>query len=908
MKKYYLLILALATMMVACSKDSESLDNSTPVSKDNTTVATQQPVTFDAYVNRATTRAGAEGVLKTSETGTGKVSLENEGFGVFSYYTDDDLYSSIYQPNFMYNTKVDKTSGSWAYSPVRYWPNEFGANAASEGVDRLSFFAYAPWVQVTPTTGIVTGESTYGIVGLSRNAATGDPFVKYYVNLDPAHQVDFCWGVNEAGKLNIDMTKQGINEKVSFQFKHALAALNVQIDAAVDEFTPGNKTLGAETHIYVRSVTFEGFVMKGAFNLNTEHAIWYDLAGNNYIDGGSVTVYDGRTNGREGQSESVNESPIGLNDVIVQSKPYSGTPTDGVTNEAVNLFNNTAKDASVYVIPSNQPLMVTIVYDVETQNQKLTNLLSDGETPGTSIENKITKVITVGSNENLKLEAGKQYTLKLHLGMTSVKFDASVNAWENASSAASTDLPINFTSLGNVTFSETSANVWVGQTVTTPTVTVTDGNNTDLTSVSTISWSSNNTSVATVHPDTGAITVVGAGEAKITATAEYDGMTKSADFTVNVNEVTGISVASATASVAPNGTTTLTATLTHTNNGTITSWPTVTWSSGDTSYFTVDPAESTASNDGTKTTATTVATAGATEGTSAITITATVGAAFLASNTTVVPATVDLTCENAAPAPTAGYFRGYDISKGILVGTENAGHYTYSLTNGDNPFELYDDDHYGNAESLNKYYHTWSTLYNELGAEGDNIDTDSDELPAYSGGGRWTMPTIDEWETILSGAPLQEIKVGNTTITSNDENKAWALVKVSVGTSSYYGVMVLRDGSTISAGLLDEDSLGEDFGDFSDNEIDLDVFNELIAAGCVFISCGGYYVEGIGWYDMKDTYWADSGSYWSSSYYNGDGAAAFYMHFDEDYAVVFGAHANKANYYYPVRLVKKIVP
>lgn len=541
MKKYYLLILALATMMVACSKDSESLDNSTPVSKDNTTVATQQPVTFDAYVNRATTRAGAEGVLKTSETGTGKVSLENEGFGVFSFYTDDDLYSSIYQPNFMYNTKVDKTSGSWAYSPVRYWPNEFGANAASEGVDRLSFFAYAPWVQVTPTTGLVTGESTYGIVGLSRNAATGDPFVKYYVNLNPANQVDFCWGVNEAGKLNIDMTKQGINEKVSFQFKHALAALNVQIDAAVDEFTPGNKTLGAETHIYVRSVTFEGFVMKGAFNLNTEHAIWYDLAGNNYIDGGSVTVYDGRTNGREGQSASVNESPVGLNPVIVQTVPYSdNTLSAGVTKTAVNLFNNAGEAASVYVIPSNQPLQVTVVYDVETQNPKLNTYLSDGETHGTSVENKITKTITLNTGGNLKLEAGKQYTVNLHLGMNSVKFDATVNGWEEASAATTgeTNLPDNYKGVTSIALNKTELALALNtRTSEQLSVTFTPGDASD-----DLTWESSDETVATVAAD-GTVTAVAAGTATITVSTSK-GLSKTCAVTVRSVGVTGVTLAS----------------------------------------------------------------------------------------------------------------------------------------------------------------------------------------------------------------------------------------------------------------------------------------------------------------------------------------------------------------------------
>ena len=678
MKDKLLVLTAFAIMLVACSKDSESMNDPAPISKDNTSVNTQQPVQFGAYVNRAVTRAGAEGVLTTNGTGDGQVSLEQKGFGVFAYYTDDDLYSPIYQPNFMYNTKV--STANWTYNPVRYWPNEFGSNAASEGIDRLSFFAYAPWVEVTPSTGIVTGDATSGIVGMSRNAATGDPLVKYYANLDPAKQVDFSWGVSKAdGKPLTDMTKQAVNEKVEFAFNHALAALNVKIDAAIDELTTGSNTLGDETRIYVRSVTFEGFVTKGAFNLNTDKAKWYDLAGANYIDGGSITIYDGRTNGREGQSESVNETPTGLNDVIRQTVPYADAANlpAGVTNTPVNLFNSAAADASIYVIPSGQPVQVTIVYDVETQNPKLATHLSDGETHGTSIENKITKTIKLTDGTAMKLDAGKKYTINLHLGMTSVKFDATVNDWPTESEIANTNLPDNFSSLSQVSLSETSQTVWIGESVTTPTVTVSDGVET-ITDAN-ITWASNNTNVATVNESSGYITVVGKGVAKITVTAEKDGKSKTADFTLNVNAVTGITISPTTAEVTTGGTQTLTATLTHTNNGTIDSWPTVTWSSDNTAYFTVDPAQATATHS-TSTTATTTATAVA-AGTA--TITATVGSAFA----TNVSNTASLTCTAATPGPSpaAGYFRGYDISKGIL---KKAGA-VYSLSDEDNQLAIW---------------------------------------------------------------------------------------------------------------------------------------------------------------------------------------------------------------------------
>jgi hypothetical protein len=61
--------------------------------------------------------------------------------------------------------------------------------------------------------------------------------------------------------------------------------------------------------------------------------------------------------------------------------------------------------------------------------------LSDGETPGSTIENRITKAITFGTATS-KLENGKKYTINLILGLKDVKFDADVNdTWEDAGSA-----------------------------------------------------------------------------------------------------------------------------------------------------------------------------------------------------------------------------------------------------------------------------------------------------------------------------------------------------------------------------------------------------------------------------------------------------------------------------------------
>ncbi len=466
MKKYFIFAAA-AAMFAACSSD----DGLTSQTTDKQETA-QVPVDFGVYVNRGTTRAGQSGVINNATT------LQTPGFGVFAYYTDGKPYSETSTPDFMYNQQV---SGSgWTYSPLKYWPNEFGQTAISDNQDRLTFFAYAPWVDVTPGTGRLkdAANDDWGIVGLTTNTTTGDPYVKYYVSFVPTTSVDLLWGVAAAddkpvsvdntnaknkitaGSPYIDIFKpgaSGADTKVKFDFKHALAKLNVQIDADVD-VNDHTHSIGVDgkTRIWVRSVTFEGFTDKGNLNLNSIAPTpdWYDICANTKIGSGSVTIYDGRRDGKEGRTNAVasNETTLGLNSVLIQNEPYAASPyttlalstttTTGVTNTSVNLFASATPADPVFVIPTGDSFKITIVYDVETSDENLAKYLSDGVVKGSTIENCITKEINFGSG-SLALEAGKAYNVKLHLGMTSVKFDAKVTAWDTGYIDINTDLPVN---------------------------------------------------------------------------------------------------------------------------------------------------------------------------------------------------------------------------------------------------------------------------------------------------------------------------------------------------------------------------------------------------------------------------------------------------------------------------------
>ena len=634
--------LIVIALLPSCKGTVDSPDK--PVNADPSAVG------FNVYVNRGLqSKAGWGGVLTLDDL---KDGTKANGFGVFAYYGNGALYNETSKPDFMYDQQVRFTTNNvWEYSPVKYWPNEFGEAASSEAADRLTFFAYAPFADVTPSTGVVTGDATSGIIGMSRNITAGDPVVMYSSSLTPGAGVDLCWGVAAeaftssvdgdnnsvaAGYPFLNVIKPKTGDHLKFEFNHALAQLNVQIDADIDEVAADGKT-----KIYVRSVTFNGFSMRGSLNLNsntTDGPIWYDISGTGKLKREPVTVYDGRTDGMEGVSTAsdLSEKPADLNPFIVQDKPYGDVGLKaGVTTTAVNLFNNTDENAPVMVIPTpGVPMSVTIVYDVETEDSRLAGLLSDGVTHGSSVENKITKNITT-TQGNMILSAGKKYVVKLHLGLTSVKFDAAVANWDNTTYEGSGYLPENTTSLGTVTITDGSSSapisslaMWMGETMTTaPTVTVEDENHNPVTGFTT-EWTSSNTGVATVAVD-GTVTPVAPGTATITVKVSKDGKIASKSYPLYINEVTGVSVSPATQDICINGTLPMKATLEINGGnalyGTVTTWPTVNWSS---SYdkVTLDPTSTAASDTGTAVEASTTASAAADATTNTqATITATVG-------------------------------------------------------------------------------------------------------------------------------------------------------------------------------------------------------------------------------------------------------------------------------------------
>lgn len=424
------LVAGTATLFTACTSESDN-SPSAKISYESVAAAQQVPVTFGTYMGeQATTRWGSTGAIDGADGSAAAQVLANKGgFGVFGYYTDNANYNnSTSQPNFMYNQHVTGTDANppvWSYTPIKYWPNEYAT-------DKLTFFAYAPYVTTAANgTPSAPGSAGSGITALTGNNAVGDPKVSYTVATDPANSVDLLYGVVGTATNNgafgtggsaialggqyIDISKQTVSGKINFDFKHALARLNLTIQGAFDNVTVGNGSLAAGTKITVKSVVVNGTNFYDSGDLNLNAGVWSNLSGGTNPDYMTIDA-----------THYINPAIVdsGADDAHVQGETNPGDE-DGLfgTNSTVTGITNTevpvGTGADYMIIPSFTTITgVTITYFVNTEDGSLAAGYS-----------RVKNVITADFGSPIAIAAGTAYKLKLCVGMTTVKVDASVSPW-----------------------------------------------------------------------------------------------------------------------------------------------------------------------------------------------------------------------------------------------------------------------------------------------------------------------------------------------------------------------------------------------------------------------------------------------------------------------------------------------
>lgn len=320
MKKFYLMMAAVSALaLTACTSEDDFVQDAP-----TTQVAADQAVGFDVYLpNTNSTRAGRAGVMTTG-------ALQMTGFGVFGYQSDGEhsngSYAATAVPNFMWNQQIsyNNTNSGWYYAPLKYWPNETLNDSQTstaqmpdisthDNLDRITLFAYAPWVSAVGGTGVaspinegIEAPAAEGITMITANdgkfnssATVVNPKVRYVVNKSNANKsVDLLWGVAPVGGLNytavnktsmnivegmplIDLVKPAVNTNMQFLFQHALARLGFKVVLAADQVAAGGNFDYGSTKVTIEEIDIEGkFGIAGTLNLkNTVRNVanWEDV-------------------------------------------------------------------------------------------------------------------------------------------------------------------------------------------------------------------------------------------------------------------------------------------------------------------------------------------------------------------------------------------------------------------------------------------------------------------------------------------------------------------------------------------------------------------------------------------------------------------------------------------------------
>jgi len=314
----------------------------------------------------------------------------------------------------------------------------------------------------------VTGAANTGVAASSEASAT-----VYQKAILPGYTV------------NADLTKQKTNGKVEFAFKHALAkvggstlysnnpsgvsqyGLMVVLDlddqkgaegGGKMEENPGstgyptNKTKAPYlTKVTVQDVQIvgrslipfnsknpgeDGYVAhylesnRGTFDLATGK--WSLASGGSVTKGGEATVTHKITSGKSSTDDQDAKAGELSTEIAEPAALKYPTPSDvdqritnfeelpeGVTTTAKNVYKSEAYP--LVFIPGTYPeLTITVTYTVRTYDPNLYRKY-------TEVTQKITKKVTFKQ----AVELNKQYSLLMHLGLTSVKFSATVADWDH---------------------------------------------------------------------------------------------------------------------------------------------------------------------------------------------------------------------------------------------------------------------------------------------------------------------------------------------------------------------------------------------------------------------------------------------------------------------------------------------
>ena len=384
-QNYFMGLIACAALtMTGCSNDEI---NAPQQSQGNNAIE------FSTYLGR-----NAQGSRGT-ETST--TSIQTSGFGVLAYYTEKaDFAADTNKPNFMWNQQVTYSNSAWSYTPIKYWPTKVG--------DKVSFFAYAPYVAGGDANGIV----------LSKNNVAGAPTATITLPEDPSQTIDFVAAVQMNKTHDNSATA---NNDVSFTLKHEMTRVKVQ--AKLDKSVYDASDAKHKTFVVIKNVTFNNkgqFYKSGIYTFSTD-----DSKRGTWAPATNAPTYTLDLNGV-------------LNTELIKAEgakgeTHSGDYKTGV--QGLKLVDNTAKDLFkaneyLFLIPvsadngdglTNGNATATIEYDIVTEDSKLV--------AGYSCTSA-TKTVLLPAGT---LKQGISYNYIFTIKLDEIVLNATVNKWDTAS-------------------------------------------------------------------------------------------------------------------------------------------------------------------------------------------------------------------------------------------------------------------------------------------------------------------------------------------------------------------------------------------------------------------------------------------------------------------------------------------
>ena len=174
-----------------------------------------------------------------TETTTSTLKGTGAGFGIFAYQTSSEEWSKEKEnktPEFMYNAHAtwtgESSSGSWGYTPLRFWPADN---------NKITFFAYAPY-ESKPEDG------TNQKIILSGQSDKGAPTITFEVNTEWKDMVDLVTDCRTA--IQDQTYSEDNNGTVQFKFSHVLTKIaNIKVKPDTD--------LGDDTKIFVTGLKLD---------------------------------------------------------------------------------------------------------------------------------------------------------------------------------------------------------------------------------------------------------------------------------------------------------------------------------------------------------------------------------------------------------------------------------------------------------------------------------------------------------------------------------------------------------------------------------------------------------------------------------------------------------------------------